>query len=380
MEFSDISSFSDDQVSTKLQGLKEDEEFHRYIASLIFPQINKYFPKLIQIYVRRKFEKMFGDCKSIAQFQSRMAPLVERMIKQTTDGFSYSGIENLSDQPTLFIGNHRDISLDPAFLNYLLYRHDLNTVRIAIGDNLLDGGFVEVLMRLNKSFIVHRNIKGVKETLRKLSKLSTYINHSLNNDNESIWIAQKEGRANDGNDFTDEGVLKMLYLDQRKNKSVNEWVKDINLTPIVISYEYDPLDVIKAKGWDFQENWTLDQINKSDLSEMAKGIFGYKGRVHLHVCKPILSSVETIGDLSNLIENEIISNYHIWPSNHSAFSFIPELESSSSLYDSSIKNTKEYNFFKKRFSLLDSNERTEFLMTYARPLINKEKARLSPGP
>ena len=171
MEFSDISSFSDDQVSTKLQGLKEDEEFHRYIASLIFPQINKYFPKLIQIYVRRKFEKMFGDCKSIAQFQSRMAPLVERMIKQTTDGFSYSGIENLSDQPTLFIGNHRDISLDPAFLNYLLYIHDLNTVRIAIGDNLLYGGFVEVLMRLNKSFIVHRNIKGVKETLRKLSKL-----------------------------------------------------------------------------------------------------------------------------------------------------------------------------------------------------------------
>ena len=253
-------------------------------------------------------------------------------------------------------------------------------MRIAIGDNLLDGGFAEVLMRLNKSFIVHRNIKGVKETLRKLSKLSTYINHSLNNDKESIWIAQKEGRANDGNDFTEEGVLKMLYLDQRKNKSVNEWVKDINLTPIVISYEYDPLDVIKAKGWDFQENWTLDQINKSDLSEMAKGIFGYKGRVHLHVCKPILSSVETIGDLSNLIENEIISNYHIWPSNHSAFSFIPELESSSSLYDSSIKNTKEYNFFKKRFSLLDSNERTEFLMTYARPLINKEKARLSSGP
>ena len=125
------------------------------------------------------------------------------MILNTTDGFTFSGIENLTDKPTLYIGNHRDISLDAAFLNYLLYIKNLSTVRIAIGDNLLDGDFAETLMRLNKSFIVHREIKGVKETLRKLSKLSAYINYSLQKENESIWIAQKEGRANDGNDFTD---------------------------------------------------------------------------------------------------------------------------------------------------------------------------------
>ncbi len=151
-----------------------------------------------------------------------MAPLVKSMINSTTDGFSHSGIENLTDKPTLFISNHRDISLDAAFLNFLLYSHKLNTVRIAIGDNLLDGGFAEILMRLNKSFVVHRDIKGVKETLRKLSKLSAYINHSIQNENESIWIAQKEGRANDGNDFTDESVLKMLYLDQRKDLTLKE--------------------------------------------------------------------------------------------------------------------------------------------------------------
>ena len=119
-------------------------------------------------------------------------PLVESMIASTTDGFTFSGMENLTERPTLFIGNHRDISLDAAFLNYLLYLNKLNTVRIAIGDNLLDGGFAEILMRLNKSFVVHRDIKGVKETLRKLSKLSAYINHSIQNENESIWIAQKK--------------------------------------------------------------------------------------------------------------------------------------------------------------------------------------------
>ncbi len=285
MDFSDIASYDDDQVAIKLNELESNEDFHNYISSLIFPRSHKYFSKINRIYLRRKFKQIFSDCNSIDQFQDCLAPLVTKMIDKTTDGFTYSGVENLTEKPTLFVGNHRDISLDPAFLNYLLYTQGLSTVRIAIGDNLLDDGYAEMLMRLNKSFIVHRNIKGVKETLRKLSKLSAYINHSLMQDKESIWIAQREGRANDGNDFTDEGVLKMLYLDQRKALSVYEWVRSVNLTPIVISYEYDPLDYVKARGWDYQDSLTLEEINKSDIKEMSTGIFGYKGRVHLHICK-----------------------------------------------------------------------------------------------
>ena len=308
-----------------------------------------------------------------------MAPLVESMITSTTDGFSYSGIENLTDKPTLFIGNHRDISLDAAFLNYLLYSKKLNTVRIAIGDNLLDGGFAEILMRLNKSFVVHRNIKGVKETLRKLSRLSAYINHSIRNENENIWIAQKEGRANDGNDFTDESVLKMLFLDQRKNMSVREWVKKVNLTPVVISYEFDPLDTVKAKGWDFQEDWTSEQINKNDLYEMASGIFGYKGRVHLHICKPIKECDDT-EKLANLIQEEIISNYYLWPSNHTAVSILPELNTNYLTMELSEENQNSLSYFKDRIGNLNSQQKEELLMTYARPFFNKEKARLSPGP
>ena len=155
------------------------DDFYQFIADLIYPKGSKFFSAFFQFYVKKKFIQIFGDCDSIEQFQDRMAPLVESMIAKTTDGFSYSGEENLSNRPTLFIGNHRDISLDPAFLNYLLYSESYRTVRIAIGDNLLDGGFAENLMRLNKSFVVHRDIKGIKETLRKLTKLSAYISHSL---------------------------------------------------------------------------------------------------------------------------------------------------------------------------------------------------------
>ena len=378
--FEDIKSFEDRQVKDKLQELKHDREFYRFIADLIYPKGSKFFSAFFQFYVKKKFIQIFGDCDSIEQFQDRMAPLVESMIAKTTDGFSYSGEENLSSRPTLFIGNHRDISLDPAFLNYLLYSESYRTVRIAIGDNLLDGGFAENLMRLNKSFVVHRDIKGIKETLRKLTKLSAYISHSLFHDNESIWIAQKEGRANDGNDYTDEAVLKMLYLHHRKDLDLNDWIKKTNLTPVSISYEYDPLDVIKAKGWDHHDSMSQQEINQSDLMEMATGIFGFKGKVHLHICKPIDTSLSETSQLAASIETEIIDNYKIWPVSYSAICLLKEIDFESDLYDSTYVDTDSYRFLQDRTKGLNTAEKEELLLTYARPLINKEKARLASGP
>lgn len=378
MDFGEISSYSDDQVSSKIKELAVDKDFHNYLANLLFPDLSRYFSTLLNLYIKRKFLDTFSTCDSIEEFQKCMAPLVSQMITKTTDGFSFSGEENLSDKPTLFMGNHRDISLDPAFLNYLLYLKDRKTVRIAIGDNLLDGGFAETLMRLNKSFIVHREIKGIKETLKKLTRLSAYINTSLSNDGESIWIAQKEGRANDGNDFSDEAVLKMLYLDQRRKVSLVDWVRKVNLTPISISYEYDPLDIVKAKGWDYQDALSHEEINKNDLQEMASGIFGYKGRVHLHICEPIAFDGDSVKELSDKIEQQIISNYHIWPSSEAALSLLPELNDS---FDGNQKFTNEELIkFKKRFEYLNDKILEECLMMYARPLLNKEKARLSSGP
>ncbi len=379
MDFSDISSYSDDEVAHQIARLESNTEFHEYISELVFPKTNKYFSKLYRIYIRKRFSQIFSGCNTINQFQDCMAPLVKGMIEKTTDGFSYSGKENLKDQPTLFIGNHRDISLDPAFLNYLLYLENLNTVRIAIGDNLLDGGYAEILMRLNKSFVVHRNIKGVKETLRKLSRLSAYINQSLISDNESIWIAQKEGRANDGNDFSDEGVFKMLYLNERKSKTLNEWIKEVNLTPIVISYEYDPLDTVKVKGWDHQVNWTREQTNKNDINEMSTGIFGFKGRVHLHICEPVSQEVNDTKELSRIVEEEIIKNYHIWPSNQVASDLLTQMNIETFDELQTSQNESLSSYFYPRLNSLSLNQRKELLKTYARPVINKKKAKLASG-
>lgn len=375
MNFKDISPYSDQEVNAQIKNLINNQLFFKQLAKFLFPASSKLLPGLIEIFIKGKFKSSFQSASTIKEFQSSLAPYVKRMIDKTTDGFTYSGEENLSSKASVYIGNHRDIALDAAFLNFLLYEQKKETVRVAIGDNLLDGGFAETLMRLNKSFVVHRDIQGIKETLKKLTKLSKYIDQSLFKDNESIWIAQKEGRANDGNDFSDVAVLKMLYLYKRKDLSFSEWVKKINIIPISISYEYDPLDVTKARGWNHQEEMTLEEINESVLHEIALGLFRDKGRVHLHVCDPIDYDGDDIEELSCLIEQEILLHYKVWPTSHIAAKALSNSDTFFNYFDEEqIKANQESNFL-NRFNDLDINIQKECLKTYARPLLNKKKAR-----
>jgi len=330
---------------------------------------------LVEIYIKAKFRSSFQSVNSIKEFQSSLAPYVKKLISRTTDGFTFSGEENLSSRASVYIGNHRDIALDAAFLNFLLFEQSKETLRVAIGDNLLDGNYAEILMRLNKSFVVHRDIHGIKETLKRLTKLSKYIDQSLFKDNESIWIAQKEGRANDGNDFSDVAVIKMLYLCKRKELSFAEWVKKINIIPVSISYEYDPLDITKATGWDHHEKMSLEEINESDLNELAKGLFGYKGRVHLHICDPIDYQGDDIEELSCMIEQKILSNYKIWPASHIAAKELSTKDSDFNFYDASLIDSSQETKFLNRFNGLEEHVRKECLETYVRPMINKKKVR-----
>ena len=375
MDFRDISPYADQEVSGQIDNLVNNKLFFKKLAQFLFPFSSKAFPGLIEIYIRRKFKTSFQSANSVKEFQSSLAPYVKSMISHTTDGFTFSGEENLSSVPTIYIGNHRDIALDAAFLNFLLYVQNKKTLRIAIGDNLLDGSFAETLLRLNKSFVVHRDIHGIKETLKRLTKLSTYIDQSLFIENESIWIAQKEGRANDGNDFSDVAVLKMLYLCKRKELSFSEWVKKINIIPVSISYEYDPLDVIKARGWDHHEKMSLEEINESDLHELATGLFGDKGRVHLHICDPIDYQGDDIEELSNMIEQKILSNYKIWPTSHIAAKELSREGYDFDFFDENLFNSNQETKFLNRFNGIEEHVRKECLAIYVRPIVNKKKAR-----
>ena len=375
MDFRDISPYSDQEVNAQIKNLINNKHFFKQLAKFLFPISSKLLPGFFEIFIRGRFKNSFQSADTVKEFQSSLAPYVKKMIDKTTDGFTFSGEENLSSDASIYIGNHRDIALDAAFLNFLLYEKKKETLRIAIGDNLLDGSFAEILMRLNKSFVVHRDIHGIKETLKRLTKLSTYIDHSLFNDNESIWIAQKEGRANDGNDFSDVAVLKMLYLCKRKELSFSEWIKKINFIPVSISYEYDPLDVTKARGWDHLEEMSLEEINESILQELATGLFRDKGRVHLHICDPIEYDGDDIEELSLLIEQEILSNYKIWPTSHIAAKALSNTDPSMNFFDENKITLHQESKFLNRFNDLEENVRKECLETYVRPMINGKKAR-----
>ncbi len=372
--FKSIRPFHDEEVEKVVFGLLKDKNLFEALAKINYPTLSKIFIGLTRNLIRNKFKSIFGEAKSIRGFQSSLAPLVEAMIKNTTLGFSISGEENFLKKPTIFIGNHRDISLDSLFLNFSLFQRQNDTVRIAIGDNLLDGGYAEKIMRLNKSFVVHRNISGVKETFKKLSRLSKYINLSIEKDQESVWIAQKEGRAIDGNDFTDEAVLKMLHLDQRKKHSIEEWVSKVNLTPIVISYELDPLDGVKAKRWKELGSLSKGENNERGINELIQGIIGQKGRVHLHICKSLKGFKGEMADLVRVIDKQIIQNFKLWPINHAAAYELSKGDSKYGIFDESLLSEETNKLLKSRLIDQDIVVREKILNTYATPLINKQKS------
>ena len=373
IDFKEISPYEDNEVPEAIIRLKSNNSFLSKFSPFFFPKISSVFPYLGNILFKLKFIKYFGSSSTVKDFQQNLAPFFTRMIESTTAGFSVSGEENLTNKTTLFIGNHRDIALDAAFLNYALLQKGLNTARIAIGDNLLDKDFAEELMRLNKSFVVHRNIKGIKETYKKLHRLSSYIYKSIVEDSESIWIAQREGRANDGNDLTDAAVLKMLFLSNRKKMKIQEWLEKVNLTPVVISYEFNPLDILKKQGKRSLEE--LEKANKNEryISELINGITGYKGGVHLHICKPVSNKINSFDQLVAEINDSIQGNYKLWPSNNFAVNELSRMEKSYEPFIKENLDTNKSSQFIGRFKDVEDNKLQETLRTYARPVINKKK-------
>jgi len=205
-------------------------------------------PFFARVLVRRQLQKKWGSVSSVEQVQQEVAKYLALLVKRTTSEVTFSGLDQLDPkQAYLFISNHRDIVLDPALVNWGLFSHNMKTVRIAIGDNLLQIPYITELMRLNKSFIVKRSAKAPKEMLKALSQLSAYIYDSLAG-GDSIWIAQKEGRTKDGFDQTDPALLKMLQLNGRKQKKeFSEYIRELKIVPVSISYQYEPCAISKAK-------------------------------------------------------------------------------------------------------------------------------------
>ena len=249
-------------------------------------------------------------------FENIVTDVVEKSINE----FTYSGLENISSNKSyLFISNHRDITLDSALLNLVLHQNNLNTTNNAVGNNLLSEKWASDLMRLNKSFIIDRSDKTKREIYKSLNLASEFIHESISNKNESIWIAQKQGRSKDGNDYTDPSVIKMIHLNARKKIPINKYLNSLNVVPVSISYEKDPNDVRKANELYLTDlNQEYIKEPKEDLISIAEGIRGQKGNVHLHVGKVINFTNDSYEQCSDEITLAIKSEYKNHATNYAA--------------------------------------------------------------
>ncbi len=316
-EYSDICPIPDKDFHNEMSILVEEPAF-QHVVGMVLPN-----------YKYSELKHVLQSLNSKHEFQMKiMKPYMDGLLAKTTSGLTSSGMEYTDPEiPNLFITNHRDIVLDAAQLGYLLLKEGRKSCEVAIGNNLLVFDWINKLVRLNKSFIVKRNL-GRIQTLKAAIQLSSYMHYAITEKKECIWLAQREGRCKDSNDRTQESLLKMLTYGARE-KSIVEALKELNIAPIAISYEYDPNDYLKAKEFlmrDKNPNWRKSP--EDDLISMKTGIQGFKGQVHYSFTPCIndeldkipadLDKMLTVSRICRIIDRAIHENYKIFKTNYIA--------------------------------------------------------------
>lgn len=365
--FSDIRPYRDDEVASVIQNLVNNKEFQSSIAHYLMPLLSRIWPKLARYLVKLSLARRTHKFTSVHDIQLEAAKYMYRLIERSTNGFSHSGLDRLDmSKPTLFISNHRDIALDPALINIALHESGHNTLEIAIGDNLLSKPWISDIMRLNKSFIVKRSETSKRDTFKAAKKLSAYVHHTLNDNHQHVWIAQREGRAKDGLDKTNTALISMLLLKKNKDLSITEYVKQLNIVPVSIAYEFDPCDSDKAKELAIVEtSGGYQKTEDEDIRSITKGILGDKGRVHVAFGQPLQGEFSDSKSIAAAIDQQIIGNYRLYDSNHIAHAKLNNLPGDG------IVNAQAMNQFSKRLQTLNATEQRWLLTMYANPVMAK---------
>ena len=379
--YAEIRPYNDDEIKPALESLLSDRQFSRLLKGFL-----PWLPVPVRNFLIRA---AFTGVHSTLDFQLRfMKPIVRYVLHRCACrvSFSYDGVEPGTERYT-FVSNHRDIVLDSAILDVMLHKHKFpTTCEIAIGDNLLIYPWIRTLVKMNKAFTVKRGLSP-RELLRSSKLMSQYMHYAINEKKENIWIAQREGRAKDSNDRTQESLLKMMTLGGEG--SVVDRIRQLHIVPLTISYEYDPCDYLKAK--EFQQKRDNPGFKKSkqdDLDNMKTGILGFKGDIHYHAA-PCIN--EWIGELAGLPKGEFYAElasrmdriihrgYMLFPINYVAADMLAGNAAHADMYtEADRKRVEEY--FSQRIAMIDLPHKDEaflrekLLTMYANPVINQEEA------
>ncbi len=373
--FDEIRAYNAEEIPAAMQRLTSEKAFMNVVSTL-FPLIPK-----------ENLKQKLLQFNHPNDLQVEMIyPFLKYLEANQTTGIELEGIENLDKEKNYtFISNHRDIIMDSALLCAKLIENEMDTVEIAIGDNLLVMPWIEDLVRVNKSFIVQRGITA-RKILESSKRLSAYLRHVIHEKKSSIWLAQREGRAKDSDDRTQLSLLKMLNL-AGESRSITDNLKDLNIVPLSISYEYDPCDYLKAQ--EFQQKRDNPEHKKSkqdDLINMQTGVMGYKGKVVYKIGKCINDELDNIAEqtskkneqytlIAQLIDNHIHENYNIRPNNYIALDKLKgESKYSSHYTKEDIDTFEDYVDKQIRKVALENKDHAfleeKLLEMYANPLIN----------
>lgn len=377
-EFDDIRPYRDDEVRPTINRMLADPELTDAVARLRFPKLHGWMGWLIKPVVRMKLRQQLASVSDVKGFQSVVEKYMVAMIATRVKSLTVSGLEKLDKHTSyLFISNHRDITMDPAFVSWVLFKNGSNTLRIAIGDNLLSKPFVSDLMRLNKSFIVNRSAKAPREKLKAAKHLSAYIHHSIVNEHSSIWIAQREGRAKDGCDKTNSAVLGMIALNKPKTEELADYIKKLRIVPVSISYELDPCDAAKARELYLQRtNGSYEKEEHEDVKSIAMGIAGNKGNVHLAVGDVLDGNYADTDELVAALDHQILGNYVLHATNCFAYEIlygkVPAVNygANNRPYDPATLHIEKAEF-ETRINHIPSEQREIALGIYANSVVSK---------
>lgn len=375
-EFTDIGPYSD-QEAVEALGKLADHPAVLEVSKAIFPDKESEF-----------LRNVLKSVRSIDEFQKLvMNKAIEWVLSTTAHNFSYDGIANikkLDGKKFLAMSNHRDIILDPAITQVVLYRNAIPMTEIAVGSNLLSNKYVEYLIRSNRMIKVIRGINA-RQLYLSSQVLSKYIRDCITSGRSSIWIAQREGRAKDGVDTTEQGLLKMLDMSGTSDFTTNFEV--LNIVPLSISYEYEPCDILKARELLISRTEKYVKGSREDLVSIMTGIEQQKGNIHLNIGEPLThdeilaASYCTKNDryqaIRHAVDVRIIEGYKLWKTNYIAYDMVNHCFKYSNMYspDDAAQFTEyvEQQLNKVEKSLCRADLRNIFLNIYANPVLSKEK-------
>ena len=371
-QFDAIRPFYETEVNDALQNVV-NHPMMKALMNFTFPELDDevWKEQLLRTHSTRDFQCNF------------IYASVQKVLEKTSDGLTTSGFEKLEKNTSyLFISNHRDILLDTSLLNACLFEHKLVMTASAIGDNLVQKSFLKTLAKLNRNFLVQRGLSP-REMLQSSKLLSEYISKLLQHENRSVWIAQREGRTKDGKDATNPAVLKMLAM-ASDEENLMDYFKKIQIVPVSIAYEYDPTDALKMPQLlaEAKQEIYIKEKNE-DFTNLMSGIMGQKKKIHIHIGDILEKELENlkinhdstnkqIQALAQVIDDSILSNYKLWPTNYIAYDILNNTHTYSNLY-----TENEKSLFERRLEMrIDQSNPLavqSFLAMYANPVVNKLK-------